>query len=59
MSDTKATPAQVRAFFDENSNRAPVGAKELIALKKDAETGEPIPDYDQIAYGIGDGSLTY
>ena len=54
----KATPQEVRAFFDEGSDRK-VGARELIALKKDPETGEPIPDYDQIAEGIGNGSLTY
>jgi len=60
MSDngTKASPAEVRAFFEEGGARK-VGARELIALKKDPETGDPIPDYDQIAEGIGDGSLTY
>lgn len=54
----KASPTEVRAFFEAGDARK-VGAKELIALKKDPETGEPIPDYDQIAEGIGSGTLTY
>jgi hypothetical protein len=53
----KASPAQVREFFEADGARK-VETKELLRLKKSAN-GEPLPDYDQIAYGIGDGSLTY
>lgn len=54
----KASPAEVRAFFE--ADGAPkVSSAELMALKKDPVTKDNLPDYDQVAYGIGDGSLTY
>lgn len=48
----KATPKQVQAFFGEDM---PVTTKELMALKK-SNAGK---DYEQIATGIGSGTLTY
>jgi hypothetical protein len=53
----KASPTQIRAFF-ETGTADKVGARELMALKKGPD-GVAIPDYDQIAIGIADGSLTY
>jgi hypothetical protein len=54
---TRATPTQIRTFF-ETSATDKVGARELMGLKKDQD-GKEIPDYDQIATGLGNGSLTY
>jgi len=54
----KATPLEVRAFFESDGGRK-VSAAEIMALKKDPFTKENRPDYDQIAYGIGDGTLNY
>lgn len=53
----KASPSEVRAFFEQDGARK-VSARELIALKKDDDKND-LPDYDQIAEGIGNGSLTY
>jgi hypothetical protein len=56
----KATPAQVKAFFEADGGRK-VTSAELMALKKTTVNGVVTEhgDYDQIAYGIGDGSFTY
>lgn len=54
----KASPKEVKEFFEANGGRK-VGATEIMALKKDPATKKDLPDYDQIAEGIGDGSLTY
>lgn len=54
----KATPSQIKAFFEADGGDK-IGAKEIMALKKVPGTTTELPDYDQIAYGIGDGSLTY
>jgi hypothetical protein len=50
----KATPGEIRDYFDPPKPTL----QELKNLKKDS-TGRDLPDYDQIAYGLGDGSLTY
>lgn len=52
MSDTKATVPEVKKFFGD------VTARDLIALKKAAGVTHPTA-YDDLAEGIGDGSLTY
>jgi hypothetical protein len=52
----RATIPEVVAFFEENGRKLP--KVELGKLKKDSD-GAEIPDYEQIAAGIGDGSLTY
>lgn len=49
---TRATPGQVIAFFSEGSHK--LGLQEIKALK----AGDP-KAYDQIAEGIGNGTLTY
>jgi hypothetical protein len=54
---TKATIKQLKEFFEEG-NGPKVEITELKALKKDAAGGD-LPDYDDIAYGIGNGTLTY
>lgn len=45
----KATPSEIREFFTPPKPTL----QELKALKVNPQ------DYDDIAYGIGDGSLTY
>jgi hypothetical protein len=61
----KATPGEVRAYFDGGINpitgqpAAKVTASEIMALKKTPGTTEALPDYDQLAFGIGNGTLTY
>lgn len=48
----RATPKQIRDYFGEGSH--PVTLGELKALKENGGT-----DYDQIAVGLGNGTLTY
>lgn len=59
----RATPTQIRNYFGRPADTDPAGmsgvyqevpAKELIELRKLDAAG-----FDQIANGIGDGSLTY
>lgn len=52
----KAKPNEVKAYFEEGSRK--VETKEILRLKKSAD-GQDLPDYDQIAEGIGNGTLTY
>jgi hypothetical protein len=54
----KATPQEVKAFFEADGG-AKVSASEIMALKKDRYTKENLPDYDHVAFAIGNGSLTY
>lgn len=50
----RATPKEIRDFFEAGGGRK-VTASELAKLKSDTK-----PDaYDQIAEGIGNGTLTY
>jgi hypothetical protein len=72
MVETNATPSEIRNFFeagtgvkfDPHTNTCrdvphpKVEVKELMRLKKTAD-GTPLPDYDQVASGIKNGSLTY
>lgn len=59
MTDSnKATPSEVKAFFEADGG-SKVGAAEIMALKKDPITKETLGDYDDIAFGIGNGTLTY
>jgi len=56
----KATIKELKEFFDSPA----VQTKEMMRLKKDpvGPNGEPpveLPDYDEIANGIGDGTFTY
>ena len=59
---TRAKPSEVKAFFEADGGRK-VGAREIMALKK--INGVPTKGvtyetaYDDIAAGIGDGTLTY
>jgi hypothetical protein len=53
----KADLTTVRKFFEEGGQK--ISAAELMALKKDKDADEKLPDYDQIAMGIGDGTLNY
>jgi hypothetical protein len=53
----KASLGEVRKYFEDGGPKMP--ATEMMACKKDRTTGEEFPDYDQIATGLGDGSLTY
>jgi hypothetical protein len=50
----KATPTEIREFFGTPTVTLP----ELKALKED-KNGNKLQDYDEIAYGIGRGTLTY
>jgi hypothetical protein len=54
----KATPTSIRKFFGPNGEGKELTTRELMALKKDPDKND-LPDYDQIARGIGTGSLTY
>jgi hypothetical protein len=54
---TKADLPTVRNFFQDGG--VPLPAKEIMACKKDKDTKEDLSDYDEIANGIGDGTLTY
>jgi hypothetical protein len=58
----KATIASIKAYFGLNGQGAPISAKEIMTLKKPV-SGDPtagfLPDYDQIAIGLGTGTLTY
>jgi hypothetical protein len=68
MTDTavKASPGELRAFFEAGGARK-VTSAELMALKKhvpdDPATGRTQAAagaaYDEIAVGIGNGTLTY
>ncbi len=53
VDSTKASPQEIRAFFEADSARK-VTSRELMDLKKDNPGG-----YDAIARGIKDGTLTY
>jgi hypothetical protein len=50
----KANIAAVKAYFGKNAAGEEISNKEVIAFKKDDSAG-----YDQIANGLGDGTLTY
>lgn len=54
----KATVPQVKAFFGEGENGKAVTARDLIDLKKCEGKTHPTA-YDDLAEGIGDGSLNY
>lgn len=51
----KATIAELKRFFETDSQRDKIKMEELKALK----AGRDGKDYDDIANGIGDGTLTY
>lgn len=51
----KANVAQVKKFFEEGSIRGKLTMADLKALKE-SNGGR---DWDQLAEGIGDGTLTY
>jgi len=51
----KAELPVVRAFFEDGGPK--LAAAELMACKK--QDGVVIPDYDEIAIGIADGSFDY
>lgn len=58
MADSaKASVPEVKAFFAADGGD-PLTAKDLIALKKSAGVAYPTA-YDDLAYGIGDGTLSY
>jgi hypothetical protein len=50
-SQIKAKPAEIKALFEKDSIRGKVALTDLKNLKA--------KDYDDIAFGIGNGSLTY
>ena len=50
----KASPQEIRAFFSDGTRE--VTTRELMDLKKADDDGT---SYNQVAYGIGDGSLNY
>lgn len=49
----RATPKEIRDYFGKDSR--PVGLQEIKALK-DSAGGK---DYDDIANGLGNGTMTY
>jgi hypothetical protein len=53
----KCSLPDFKAFFETGGPK--VVAAEVMALKKDPITKELSDDYDQIAIGIGNGSLNY
>jgi hypothetical protein len=53
----KAELTTVKNFFQEGGPK--LAANEIMACKKNKETGEVLEDYDEIAEGIGNGSFTY
>ena len=54
----KAEMKEVREFFETGAKK--VTAADLMGLKRVAGPGgQELPDYDQVAEGIGDGSMTY
>ena len=55
----KATVPQVKAFFSEGESGKAVTARDLIDLKKGPSAVGNASAYDDLAFGIGDGSLTY
>ena len=55
---TKASVPEVKAWFAAGDNGAPVVAKDLIALKR-AKGVSHETAYDDLAHGIGNGTLTY
>lgn len=54
----KATVPEVKAFFSEGDTGKAVTARDLIDLKKTPGV-HFASAYDDLAEGIGDGSLTY
>jgi len=56
--DGKATVPQVKAFFSEGDSGKAVTARDLIDLKKAPGKAHETA-YDDLAFGIGDGSLSY
>ena len=56
----KASVPQVKAFFSEGETGQAVTARDLIDLKKAPGVGAGSQSaYDDLAFGIGDGSLSY
>jgi hypothetical protein len=53
-SQIKAKPAEIKEFFEKDSIRGKVTLTDLKNLKADGGK-----DYDDIAFGIGNDSLTY
>ena len=53
----KCSIKEFKSFFEDGDGPR-VEASELMRLKKSTQ-GEELPDYDQVARGIADGSLTY
>ena len=69
MAAGKASVPEVKAFFADGDNGKAITARDLIALKKapgaDANHAQGYSGsgnataYDDLAFGIGNGSLTY
>ena len=59
--DGKATVPEVKAYFAEGDNGEAITARDLIALKKapGAEGSGNETAYDDLAFGIGNGTFTY
>lgn len=58
MADTnKATVPEVKAYFGDGGKA--VTARDLIDLKKAPSVAGHASAYDDLAFGIGDGSLSY
>jgi hypothetical protein len=55
----KATVPQVKAYFGEGDSGKAVTARDLIDLKKAPSVAGHASAYDDLAFGIGDGSLSY
>ncbi len=51
----RASLSGVRAYFGPPT----LTSKEIMACKKVPGTNELLPDWDQLATGIGNGTLTY
>jgi hypothetical protein len=59
----RATPTQIRDFFSvpvlADGTPGSVSAAELMRTKHAKGSTDPLPDYDQLAEGIGNGTLNY
>jgi hypothetical protein len=61
MAALKASVAEVKAYFAAGDSGKALTAKDLIALKRaeGAEGSGNATAYDDLAFGIGNGTLTY